>query len=157
VPAVLYGLSACLAAVPHLPHSPVRCGACEALSSLLSLFLLLLNGCWCCRRYPPGAVIRQVNEWLACLTSDAVVVAASGWDMRNLERKGAGGSGCSDTHHSSRHQLVACSQCGQGSSQAHLWLPRPLSSCGICAAAGPQQHMCQLSMPPPSCNRYRWC
>jgi hypothetical protein len=36
-------------------------------------------------------VIRQVNEWLACMASDAVVVAASGWDMRNLERKGAGG------------------------------------------------------------------
>jgi hypothetical protein len=69
-------------------HAVIKSKQPVVLHLLLLLLLLLL--CCCCR-YPPGAVIRQVNEWLACLTSDAVVVAASGWDMRNLERKGAGG------------------------------------------------------------------
>ncbi|KAF8056108.1 cypD [Scenedesmus sp. PABB004] len=41
-------------------------------------------------RFPPGSVVVDVNEWLAAMASDAVVFAATGWDMRNLERKGCG-------------------------------------------------------------------
>lgn len=54
---------------------------------------MLLLPLYTAARFPPACVISEVNEWLACMASDAVVVAASGWDMRNTERKGCGEGG----------------------------------------------------------------
>ncbi|KAI8468257.1 MAG: cytochrome P450 [Monoraphidium minutum] len=38
---------------------------------------------------PQGALVPEINDWLACMTADAVVKCAVGLDMHNVERKGA--------------------------------------------------------------------
>jgi hypothetical protein len=41
-------------------------------------------------RFPEGHLVTHINEWLADMTSDAVVKAACGVDMHNIQRKGRG-------------------------------------------------------------------
>jgi hypothetical protein len=50
----------------------------------------VFNCCCCCRRFEPGHLVTGVNNWLACMTADAVIKAACNVDMDNIARRARG-------------------------------------------------------------------